>query len=160
MTNPTVANTTPIISLCSIGKLDILEKLFGEIIVPEAVYSEIKNKEHYGYEEIDSKFIKVEKIKGISYRDLLLNQLDVGEAETIILAKELNADNVIIDEKLGYQIARNTGLNVVRTLSILLLAKDKGIIENVRPSLDEMLQKGRWYSKYVYNEFLKKAKEL
>jgi hypothetical protein len=57
------------------------------------------------------------------YQDLLLNQLDLGEAETILLAKEINADFVIIDENLGYKIAKNAGLNVVRTLSILLKAK-------------------------------------
>jgi len=67
---------------------------------------------------------------------------------------------VIIDENLGYQIARNSDLNVIRTLSILLVAKDKGIISEVKPLLDDMCQKGRWYSKRVYNEFLKKAKEL
>lgn len=59
-----VSNTTPIISLASIGRLDILEKLFGEIIIAEAVYSEIKAKQGYGYEQIDSGFIKVQRIQG------------------------------------------------------------------------------------------------
>jgi predicted nucleic acid-binding protein len=121
----TAVNTMPVISLCAIGKLDILEKLFGEIIIPEAVYSEIKSKKSYGYEEVDTEFIKVKKIKGTFYRDLLLNQLDFGEAETIILAKELNADNVIIDESLGYRIATNSGLNVVRTIIYLVSSKRK-----------------------------------
>jgi predicted nucleic acid-binding protein len=57
-----VANTTPIISLASINRLDILEKLFGKIIIAEAVYSEIKAKRGYGYEQIDSSFIKVQGI--------------------------------------------------------------------------------------------------
>ncbi len=156
----TVSNTTPIISFCSIGKLDILEKVFGEIIIPEAVYNEIKQKESYGYEDIDSKFIKVEPVKSKNYLALLLNQLDIGEAETIILAKELNADNVLIDEKLGYRIAKNSGLNVVRTLFILLKAKDLQLIDKVKPLLDDMIHKERWYSKNVYQAFLKKAQEL
>ncbi len=156
----TVSNTTPIISLCSIGKLDILEKVFGEIIIPEAVYNEIKQKQSYCYEEIDSRFIKIEPVTSNNYLDLLLNQLDIGEAETIILAKELNVDNVLIDEKLGYRIAKNSNLNVVRTLYILLKAKDMQLIEKVKPLLDEMIIKGRWYSKNVYQAFLKKAQEL
>ncbi len=97
-----VSNTTPIISLASVGKLSVIEDLFKEIIIPEAVYSEIKAKESYGFKEVDSKFIKVNRILGIKYRDLLLNQLDVGESETIILATEIKADVVIIDDNLAY----------------------------------------------------------
>ena len=52
-----VSNTTPIIALSSIGKLDLLHELFGEIIVPEAVYFEIKAKKSFGYSEIESPFI-------------------------------------------------------------------------------------------------------
>jgi predicted nucleic acid-binding protein len=122
-----VANTTPIISLASINRLDILEKLFGKIIIAEAVYSEIKAKRGYGYEQIDSSFIKVQGIQGQLYKEFLLTQLDAGEAETIILAKEIAADFVIIDENLGYRFASNAGLTAIRTLSLLLRAKEKGL---------------------------------
>jgi len=155
-----VSNTTPIISLASIGKLDLLKKLFREIIIAKAVYDEIKAKESYGYEEVESEFIKVKSIKGEIYRDLLLNQLDIGEAETIILAKEIKADFVIIDENLGCRVAKNSGLIVIRTLSILLKAKENGIIGEIKPLLDDMISKGRWYSKRVYESFLSRAGEL
>jgi len=155
-----VSNTTPIISLSSIGKIDILKDLFNEIIISEAVYDEIKAKKSYGYDEVELDFIKVQSIKGEIYRDLLLNQLDLGEAETIILAKEINADYVLIDENIGYKIARNSGLEVIRTLSILLKAKEKGIISKIKPLLDEMIAKGRWYSKNVYVKFLSRINEL
>jgi predicted nucleic acid-binding protein len=89
----------------------------------------------------------------------LLTELDLGEAETIILAKELNADFVIIDENLGYKIANNAGLTTIRTLSILLKAKEKGHIENIKPILDELIVKGRWYSNRVYQTCLLKAGE-
>ena len=112
-----VSNATPIISLASIQKIELLEQLFGEIIVPQAVYDEIKAKESYGFKEIDSEFIKVNKVKGSLYTDLLLNQLDLGEAETILLAKELDADLTIIDENLAYKIAQNSGLAVTRTFN-------------------------------------------
>jgi len=82
-----IANTTPLISLASIGKLELLKGIFGEIIIVEAVYNEIKAKQGYGYSDIDTDYIKVQSIKGIVYRDFLLNQLDLGETETIILAK-------------------------------------------------------------------------
>ncbi len=155
-----VSNATPLISLASIGKVEILQEIFNEIIIPQAVYNEIKYKESYGYKEVDSDFIKVMSIKGEVYRDLLLSQLDLGESETIILAKELKADLVIIDENIAYKIAKNSGLDVIRTLTILLKAKEKGIIKELKPLLDEMIMKGRWYSARVYENFLKKAGEL
>lgn len=99
-------------------------------------------------------------VKGGLYKDLFLNQLDPGELETIFLAKELKADLVIIDENIAYKIASNSGLNVIRTLSILLKAKEKGIFSELKPLLDEMIEKGRWYSPEVYENFLKKAGEL
>ena len=155
-----VANTTPLISLASIGKLELLKDIFGEIIIADAVYNEIKAKRGYGYNEIDTAFIRVQSIKGIAYRDFLLNQLDLGETETIILAKEIDADFVIIDENIAYKIAKSSELNVVRTLSILLRAKEKGFVPALKPLLDEMIIKGRWYSQRVYKTILEQAGEI
>jgi predicted nucleic acid-binding protein len=155
-----VSNTTPIISLASIKQLNLLKHLFKEIIIPQSVYLELKAKKSYGYKEVDSDFIKVKEIKGDLYTSLLLNQLDLGEAETIILAKEINADLVIIDENIAYRIAKNSDLKPIRTLSILLLAKEKGIIKECKPLLEEMISKGRWYSNRVYEQFLKKSGEI
>lgn len=156
-----VANTTPIISLASIGRLDLLEKVLGKIIIAQAVYDEIKAKRNYAYYEIDkANFIEVRQIQGHLYKDFLLKELDLGEAETIILAKELNANFVIIDENLGYKMANSSGLSVVRTLAILLKAKEKGFVTELKPLLDEMILKGRWYSNAIYRTFLTKAGEL
>jgi len=122
--------------------MEILKELFNEIIIAETVYDEIRAKKSYGYEVVELEYVTVQAIQGKIYQDLLLNQLDLGEAETILLAKEINADFVIIDENLGYKIAKNAGLNVIRTLSILLKAKQKGIIKEIKPLLDEMISKG------------------
>jgi len=157
----TVSNTTPIISLSSIGRIEILRDVFQEIIIPQAVYEEIKaNKNGYGYRSVDANFIKVQPIQARNHELLLSNSLDLGEAETIVLAKEITADNVIIDENLGYAVAKDYKLNVVRTLSILLRAKEEKIISEVKPLIEDMILKGRWYSKKVYYLFLKKAGEL
>ena len=156
----TVSNTTPIITLSSIGKIEILKDIFQEIIIPQAVYEEIKAKQGYGYNEVDLSFITVQTIQNTEQEKILLEQLDAGEVQTIVLSKEINADNTIIDENTGYIIAKESGLNVIRTLSILLKAKEVEIITEVKPLLDEMISKGRWYSNHVYYSFLKKANEL
>ena len=99
-------------------------------------------------------------ISSAQHELLASNQLDIGEAQTIVLSQDIQADTVIIDENLGYAIAKDYGLNVVRTLSILLKAKEAGLIPAVKPLLDDMLVKGRWYSNHVYYAFLKRAGEI
>ena len=72
----------------------------------------------------------------------------------------MNAKYIIIDDYLAYKIAKNSGLNAIRTLSVLLKAKEKGIVKEIKPLLDEMIAKGRWYSQRVYFNFLRKIGEL
>jgi uncharacterized protein len=149
-----VSNTTPIISLASIEQLDLLKKFFNELYIAQAVYDEIKNKVSFGYEEIEQDFFKVIKIKNRLAINILLNQLDLGEAETIVLSHELRATLVLIDENIGFNIAKSQGLNVERTLSLLIAAKQKGYISHIRPLLDEMINKNRWISSKVYHKVL------
>ena len=150
-----VSNTTPIISFASINKIDILKFLFEKIYIPQAVYDEIKSKKAFGYREIDDDFFQVKQIKNKLSENILLNELDLGEAQTIILAKEINADIVLIDENIGYNIAKSQQLNVKRTLSLLIVAKNKGYIDNIQFYLEELVNNGRWFSKNVINEVLK-----
>ena len=84
----------------------------------------------------------------------------INDDESILLAKEINADALIIDERTGYKIAKFQGINAIGTLSILLLSKERGLIEVVKPLLDDMIIKGRWYSSFVYENFLKQIGEL
>jgi len=93
------------------------------------------------------------------FPSLLFQKLDLGEAETLLLAKEINADRVLVDEQMGYQVAKSIGLIPVRTLSLLLVAKQKGFIPNIKPLLQDMVLKERWYSQSVCHEILEKAGE-
>lgn len=156
----TISNTTPIISLSSIGKIELLRDLFQEVIIPQAVYDEIKAMQRYGYNEVESRFIVVQSVMNTEHNLFYSNTLDIGEAQTIVLAEEIQADNTIIDENTGYTIAKTYGLNVIRTLSIILKAKESGLISSVKPLMDDMILKGRWYSNHVYHTFLKKAGEI
>jgi len=149
-----VSNATPIITLSSIGRLDIFEYFFGAVYIPEAVYDEIKAKEAYGYREIDGPLFVVKRIRDAFAQDILLNDLDRGEAQTIVLAKELQADIVLIDETIGYRIAQSQQLNVRRTLSLLIAAKKKGYLKAVKPLMDAMLKQERWISQRVYRDVL------
>ena len=154
-----VSNSTPIISLATIGHIDLLRQLFGTICIPQEVYRELKSKHAPAHQEIDRPYFQVKQIQGTQYIGFLLHDLDRGEAEAIVLAQEIHADTLIIDERTGYQIAQRQGIHTIGTLTVLLMAKQQGIIPSVKPLLDDMIQQGRWYSQFVYNDFLRKIGE-
>src|SRR5690606_29605660 len=93
--------------------------------------------------------------KSLSY----LLDLDKGEAETIILATEIEADLTILDETLGRYHAKHAGLKLTGTLGVLLKAKNSGYIEEIKPLLSDLKNKSIWLSDNLINEVLKLAKE-
>ena len=155
-----VSNTTPIISLLKVGKLEILKELYQELFIPYEVYLEIeagKNTEYY------TDLTKVEWIRIVKIQSekslLFFLDLDKGEAEAIVLANETNADLIILDETLGRFHAKHVGLNVTGTIGILLKAKENGIIDKIKPILNELSHKGIWLSEKLIKQTLTKASE-
>ncbi|OGO33398.1 MAG: hypothetical protein A2Z03_03215 [Chloroflexi bacterium RBG_16_56_8] len=139
-----IANTTPIIALALIGKLDLLKQLYGEIIIPIAVQAEVLSggTTGVGVAELQrSSWIRVTTLTDPTRADLL-SDLDRGEAEVIALAQELNAGLIIIDERLARQHAKRLGLKLTGTLGILLESKQKGLVAAVKPLVDQLLQGG------------------
>ena len=155
-----VSNTTPIIALSSIQKIHLLKDLFEKVYLPEAVFKEVKSKERYGFSEIESDFFIIQPVQGQMYVNLLLHDIDNGEAEAIILATEINADLLIIDERIGFKMAMSQNLNCTGTLGILSMAKKQGLIIKVKPLIDELQAKGLWYSEKLLNNFLIQEEEL
>ncbi len=102
-----VSNTTPIISLLKLNRLELLQKLYKRIYIPTAVYNEIKAGKSKGYYKDLSKidWINIIETKDKQAVKYFLD-LDAGEAEAIILATELNADLIILDEKLKNEILK------------------------------------------------------
>jgi uncharacterized protein len=155
-----VSNTTPIISLLKIGHLELLQKLYKTIFIPEAAYREIEVGKAKPFSADLSKldWIIIQKIK--NRKPLIeLDKLDDGEAEVILLARELNADLVILDELLGRQFASSKGLVVTGTLGLLIKAKESCIIQKVEPLLRELQNQGIWMSDKLVSSILKKTNE-
>lgn len=122
-----VSDSTTIITLLSIERTDILEKLFDKVYIPEKVYDEVVIKEDIILKS--SFFIKKEIKDKVLYK-LLLRSLDSGECEAIVLAKEMKLV-LIIDEKKGRKIASNMGINIMGFLGLLLLShKKKYLLED------------------------------
>jgi hypothetical protein len=89
----------------------------------------------------------------------LLADLDRGQAEVIALAQELNADLVILDERLARQHAARLGLTLTGTLGVLLRAKDRGLVSTIAPLIDQLRQGGIRLSEGVVAEALRLANE-
>ena len=122
-----VVNSSPLIALSKINRLGILKEQFGKIYISEAVYREvvIQGKGKAGSKEVqEASWIKKRKIKDVAAKSQLTTKFDLGsgEAETIVLGREMKADLVILDEEKGRNIARVSNFQVRGTLA--LLARD------------------------------------
>jgi predicted nucleic acid-binding protein len=155
-----ISNTTPILSLLKIGKLHLLKELYGNVTVPMAVFQEIeRGKEKPYYQNLTLlDWIDIQGIKNQDARAYFID-LDEGEAEVLILAKEQNAELVIMDEILGRRYAQQLGFNLTGTIGILLKAKEKGLIESLKALLTELTEKGTWLSPKLISKTIKLANE-
>ena len=105
-----VSNSSPLIVLTKINRIDLLKHLFTAVCISEEVYREVyKIKKGHC-----PRWIKVVKVKGRMAVDALDAIVDKGEAETIILAKEMNIKQVLMDDRKGVNLARKMGLEPLR----------------------------------------------
>ena len=151
-----IVNATPIIALCGINQLELLNNLFDEVIIPNAVYEEVVIKGINKIGAIDlqnADWIKIKKVTSKTKIEPLLLGLNQGELEVIQLGLLINPDFVIIDEKLGRRIAKIMGLSVKGTLGILLAGFYAGYISK-QETLDltqQLVNNGIRLSSYVIN---------
>jgi len=158
-----VSNSGPLISLSTIGKLEVLKALFDQIVIPPAVYHEVVVQGHGepGSQEVhNAEWIRSVQVKDNLAVSLLRETLDTGESEAIVLAEELNARYVLLDDALARRKASVIGLNVIGTLGLLLMAKDAGLVPSVVSVLDELRQTDFHMSARVYHHVLTKAGEV
>ena len=149
-----VSNTSPIINLAAIHKLDLLEKHFGKIIIPRAVFNEItiKGRGEPGDNEVrTSDWFQVIDLKNIPFLTVLRRDLDEGEAESIALAVELKADLLLIDEYDARRIASKLKLRFIGLLGVLVKSKNRGYIKKVKPLMNMLKeQAGFWIDDELY----------
>jgi predicted nucleic acid-binding protein len=157
-----VCNATPLIALAKINRLTLLPELFGAILIPQAVYSEvvILPPDRPGAAEIQqAEWIHARAVTDRIKVDYLRADLDPGEAEALVLAEEIAADWILLDEPKARLAAELLGLKFIGTIGLLLLAKRIGKIKAVRPLLDELKANKFHLSEKVYRATLKQAGE-
>lgn len=157
MRKTVIVNSTPIIALLGIGQLNILNALYGDIYIPEAVKHEVVVKDDHALDNYP--WVKVKAISNTAAKEAFISSLHDGEVEVMILAKEQNADLVIIDDGLARRHAKHQGLTVTGTVGVMLRAKDNGTISAVKPLLVDLQNFGFHISDSVINEALRLAGE-
>ena len=163
MNGKMICNTGPLIALSMIDRIDILRHLFKLIAVPEAVHKEILEGGITNAGLANYKKIKWIKVKALSSPadPLLETSLDSGEAAVIELARELNANFVLIDERKARKIARTVyGMHVIGSAKVLVEAKRRGLLRNVGVALQAMRDGGYWIGDSIVDVALKKAGEI
>ncbi len=141
-----VADSSCLIGLSKIGKLDILHDLFGTVLIPEKVYQEvvISGRGRPGAEEVrNAPWIETRTVQNqLAVRAFQLH-LGGGESEAISLAVECAADFLILDDLKARQIAEELGLSVVGTVAVLYKSAEKGLLgEDMQTVLERLRQAG------------------
>lgn len=160
-----VSDTSPITNLSAIGQLDLLRQLYINLVIPTAVYNEMV--------EVDKPVpggVEVQTLPWIQTQTIVDSQrvieiqtrqdnIDLGEAEAIVLALELKADLLLMDERRG-TFATSYGLNVTGLLGVLLQAKRGGLISTVKPLIDQLIEQADFrVSSQLYMTILQSAGE-
>ena len=158
-----VTNTSPLTNLAAIGQFDLLHELYGEVHIADGVWQELNVREQRwpGRDEVAAaNWIERHTVQNQALVTALRRDLDRGEAETIALALELGADLVLLDEREGRHAAQRLELRVAGVVGVVLEAKSRSAVDEVRPHLDALRHRvGFYLTDQVYHSALTLAGE-
>ena len=157
-----ISDSTILIGLVKIGKLDLLKEIFFKVYIPEEVFKEVveRGKGKPGSKVIkEAAWIELKPVKDKIQVAFLLGSLEKGEAEVLVLAKELNADLILLDEEKARKSAAIAGFEIMGLLGLFILAKNLGLIHKVRPLVDKLMINKFRISDKIIEKTLKKAGE-
>lgn len=156
-----VSDTTPLISFLKMEKLDLLGKLFGKVLIPQAVFDELTIDERFRLEaeQIKQKqFISVEPVRNPESVSILKRAtgLDQGESEAIVLTDELKADLLLMDEAKGRSVSNQMGFKIMGTIGVLMAAYEEHELNanEVKECVDGLQRAGRHIGRKHYQMLL------
>lgn len=135
-----VSDTSPIRALDHLDLLSLLERLYGEVLVPPEVADELRSPDS-ALPPLDVGAIpgvRVQAPTDTGRVQRLLLTLDRGESEAIALALEVHAAALLVDERQARSVAASLGLRLVGVLAMLVRAKEMGLVSAVRPLMDRL----------------------
>src|SRR5262249_34473197 len=134
-----ISNSSPLIALIQIGRLDVLGRLYPRVRIPPGVAKEIEPT----VSELPE-WLVVQRLAEPVPPQRVSATIGRGEHEVISLGLELRSDRLVLDEQPARRLAMSLGLAVIGTIGLLLAAKDRGLLAKIRPELDR-LQKVRFF---------------
>lgn len=153
-----VSNTGPLIALAQIGQFNLLQALFEQVIIPPAVRAEIQDDVSLAALTAAGWLVVYAPADPLAVQ-VLREELDAGESEAIILAKERSAELLLIDERAATRKARALGLSIIGTLGVLLLGQKAGHLTTLKPHLEQLRRTGFRMSTSLYTQVLQAAGE-
>ena len=157
-----ISDTSPLVCLLHLNKISILKDLFVNVIIPTAVFNELISAKIIDETFLQSNpFIQLKTPLNKKEVEELRKILDAGESEAIVLSKELNADLLLIDEDRGRKFAIKYGLTIKGILGVLLQAKERKLINKVKPLIDRLQSEINFrINKNLLQKILIEANEL
>ncbi len=143
-----VSDASPIMNLAAVGRLDLLHKLGGTILIPEAVREEIvRGRGLPGAREVETQqWIVTRHVEDRTRVALLSAELDDGEAEAIALALQLRAvgqqPRVVMDERFGRAVCGRLGIECIGVVGVLIAAKRREVLGEIGPVLNALRKHG------------------
>ena len=140
-----IADTGALISLGHVGQIDLIDKVFGEFYIAEAVWEELKEYEHPNFDRSILKRLenRVMKIMSNNYLSVIM---DYGESESVILYSELQADYLLVDDNKARIIAESFNVRCIGSIGLLIRAKQKGFLSALKPIFENWVANNRYFS--------------
>ena len=151
---PVISNSSPLIALTQIGRLDLLRRLYTSILIPPAVAREV--------EPTVTKlpdWVLVQKLAHPLQPITVSGSIGPGEREVISLGLELGAALLIVDEQPARRLATSLGLRVIGTVGLLMAGKERGFLAKIRPELDRLLAVRFFMDQDLYDRVIAHAEE-
>lgn len=160
-----VSNTGPIIALSKVGYINLLKEVGKEVRIPPVVHRELLGKIGSESKHIDmalNDFIQVTEIISFDKKvEIATADLDEGEKQAIGLAFTYGKNVLLLlDDYAGRNVAKKLNIPTTGVIGLLIMAKEKGVVENVGKIIEEMRYQGYWLSDELINIAKKLAKEI
>jgi uncharacterized protein len=146
-----ISDTSCLIAFDRINQLEILHHVFDSIVTTSTVQQE--------FGKVLPEWINIQDALSQDKKSELEKVVDSGEASAIALALEIQNSLLIIDEKKGRKVAKSLNLHIIGSLRVLMLAKQRGIIKNILPLIQELEKKNFRFSKILIDQILTEANE-
>jgi predicted nucleic acid-binding protein len=150
-----VSDTSALSALIQINQEHLLWAIYERVAIPTAVRDELLK----FHRSIPSQIVilSCDDRRAVDHLQL---RLGLGESEAIVLAKQIKADLLLVDERRGRQIAREQGLEIIGVVGVLAVAREKGLIANVINALDQLITSGFYVSPEIRLQVLRRVGEI